>query len=146
MEGEHVAVIDVADHVAVGENDVFLTGVVQETGDGREVFHAAVRDGACVAEGRQDEQALSLAGEIPRLAGAEVVHQGLIVVLGDNADLVDAGVDHIGKRKIDQAVAAAEGHRAHGALFRQLADFLVVLVGEQNSQHIIRTHYFVPSS
>ena len=67
MEGEHVAVIDVADHVAVGENDVFLTGVVQETGDGREVFHAAVRDGACVTEGRQDEQALSLAGEIHAL-------------------------------------------------------------------------------
>ena len=49
-----------------------------------------------VAVGRQDIEAALLAVQVPGLAVAEMVHQGLIVGTGDDADLGDAGVDQVG--------------------------------------------------
>ena len=35
--------------------------------------------------------------EVPGLAGAQMVHQRLVVLLGDNAHLVDTGIHHVGQ-------------------------------------------------
>ena len=92
-------------------------------------------------ERRQDVQAAVAACEVPVLAGAEVVHEGLVVVVGQHADVRDAGVDDVGKHEIDQPVPAGERDGRHGPLGGQLRHLPLVQPGKQDRD---RTHAFSP--
>lgn len=138
---QHLLIIDVADRVAVAQEHVILLGVGQKAADGGKRLHPVVEGGAAVAEGRQNEEAVPAAGEVPRLARAQMIHQGLVVALGDHAHLVDARIDHVGEGEVDQAVAPAEGNRSHGAVVGQLADALLMHVGKNDAHHIVAAHY-----
>ena len=71
--------------------------------------------------------------QIPFLPGADVVHQGLVVVLRDNAQMRDAGIGHIGQGEVDLAVAPAVGQRRHRPLVRQLSEGAVVDIGKNDT-------------
>lgn len=62
-----------------------------------------------------------------------MVHQRLVVVFGDYADVADAGVGHVGQGKVDLAVPAAIGQRGDGTFVGQVAQGAVIDVGENNT-------------
>ena len=78
----------------------FLKGIFQEAANGIERFDLAVGSLSRCAERRQQVQTRALSRKVPCLAGAEVVHQGLVVILRDDADLVEAGVHHVGEGEV----------------------------------------------
>lgn len=51
-----------------------------------------------------------------------MIHHGVIVPPRDNADVADSGVYHVGKDKIDCAVASADRQRADASLIDKLAE------------------------
>ena len=132
---EQLAQIQIGNVGAVGQQHVLLIGAGQELGDILQRAEAAqvVILRRFRGEGGQQVEAGGLAGQIPRLAAADMVHQGLIVVVGDDANLADAGADHVGQREVDQAVTAAEGDGRHGADAGQLRDAAVVRVGKDDA-------------
>ena len=85
-----LAIINIADHIAIGENHIFLKGIFQEAANGIERFDLAVGSRSRFAERRQQVQTLALSRKVPGLAGAEVVHQGLVVGLCDDTNLINA--------------------------------------------------------
>ena len=95
MERHHIAIIDVADYITVAQNDIFLLGIRQKPHAGFQGLNPAVVDQGLMAERGKHEQARAFAGQIPSLSGAKVIHQGLIIALCDNTDLVNARIDQI---------------------------------------------------
>ena len=67
--------------------------------------------------GGEDVDSAVCAVEIPRLAVADVVVQLKRLILCEHADGVDAGVDAVGKRKVDYAVFAAVGNGGFSYFF-----------------------------
>ncbi|MPN10422.1 hypothetical protein SDC9_157717 [bioreactor metagenome] len=95
--GDHLVKRHVKDRVAAGQNHVLLriAAHVAEAGANR-VHTAAVEAGVFLShERRQHKQALAFSMQVPFLAGAEVVHQRMIVLLRNQADTGDARVDEI---------------------------------------------------
>ena len=74
---------------------------------------------------RQVEQAVALVGQAPFLAGPDVVQYRPGLAGEQESDVFDAGVYHIGKRKVDEAVFAANGQRRQRA---RVVDFLQGMV------------------
>ena len=72
------------------------------------------------AEGGQQAQPAPAAGEVPILPAAQVVQQGLVIPLHDDAHIAHAGVGHAGEGEVDEPVATAEGERGAGPLAHQL--------------------------
>src|SRR5699024_4838914 len=102
--------VNVTKDVAVGQYDIVLQGVFQENHGGSQGFYltpvaAVVPHG----EGRQIFQPAFFQLQIPFLAGADMIHQGLVVILCDDSDVPDAGVGHIGQGEVDLAVPSAVG-------------------------------------
>ena len=90
--------INIANRVAVAEQDIFVSRARYERRTADKRVNSVCKQSAgilCGVERRQNEHTLALAGKIPRLACAEVIHQRAVVALSYNADLGDAGVDHI---------------------------------------------------
>src|SRR5699024_9122241 len=83
-----------------------------------------------------DVEAAALAGEVPFTAGAEVVHQRVIVAAHDDGDVVDAVVGHAGQHEVDQTVAAAERDGGHRALRHQFGNKIIVGVGENDAESV----------
>ena len=63
-----------------------------------------------------------------------MVHQGLVVMAGDDADMPDPGAGHIGQVEIDLAVASAERKACHGTLGSQIAHGCII---SENNTHYI---------
>ena len=90
---------------------------------------------------RQDVQA-NLAVQVPLAAGAKVVHQGLVVLLGDDADSLDAGVGHGGELEVDHAITAGDRQRRNGAHAGQFTEMNVVFTGVDKAHYVF--HVGVP--
>ena len=126
--------------VAPGQKDVVLANVLQVVIHPGQGLHAApvlAVAGLGVAEGGQDAQAAVLAAQVPVFAGAQVVQQGLIALVEDDAYIADAGVDHAAEYKVNHAVAAAEGQGAGVAGTGQLPQIGVGAVCEQDAVEIV---------
>ena len=113
--------VEIADDVRRHEHDLRLRNIAHVGNDrverlGRACIVAARID----AERRQQVQPAAAARQIPRLAAAEVVEQGLIVPLHDDADAVHARVRERRERKVDQPVAPAKRQRCVRAVARQV--------------------------
>ena len=118
MGVDELVEIGVEDDVGRGEHHVAVRAalehgaVLDEVADQETGTHAGGAEGGA----GQDEQAAVLAGEAPLLAGAEVVGEGAEVLGHDHADGADAGVDHVGHREVDHAVAADIGRCGDGTI------------------------------
>ena len=125
--------IDRAQNGRIGQHDILRIAAAENRHGGLERFElAAVGSGMAGGIRRQESDALAQL-EIPFLAVAEVVHQGLVVIFCDNADVADLGVCHVGQGKVDLAVAAAERDGGRGSLTGQLTHVVVVDIGENNA-------------
>jgi hypothetical protein len=118
---QHGAVIHLVDVVA--GQDQHVLGVVRR--DDVEVLphgirRAGVPGGLQALLGRQQFHELAeLSAQMPP-AALDVQDQRVRLVLRQNADAPDAGIHAVGKRKIDDAVLAAERHGGLGAPQREL--------------------------
>ena len=67
----------------------------------------------------EELHAAGVAVEVPRPAEADVIVQGVGVVLGQDEDVVDVRVDAVREREIDDPVLAGEGHGRLGTHGRE---------------------------
>ena len=136
MGGDDLGQVDVGKNGGVGHDDQFVIGAVgQEVhGIGQRLQLAAVAVNLGLGVGGQKFQTALLQLQAPLLTVADVVHQGLVVVAGDDADMTDTGAGQIGQRPVHLTVAAAEGQGGHGALDGQLAKTRVV--GKYNTGYV----------
>ena len=86
--------------------------------------------------GRQDlDELAQVAGhDVPALADVAVQRQRL--VLGEDVDVAQVGVDAVGERDVDDAVDAAEGDRRLGAVAGQGIQALPRASRQQDSQRV----------
>ena len=70
--------------------------------------------------------------QTPGLAVADVLIQLQRLILGQNADGVNAGVDTVGQGEVDDAVLAAEGNRRLGGLPGQDMQAAALAAGQQH--------------
>ena len=104
-EDQHVVRV-----VAVDEVEVLVDGV------GRALV--PVRAGLGLIGGQHHDAALP-AVQVPGLSVADILVQLKGLILGQNAHGVDAGVDAVGQRKVDDAVLPAEADGRFRGLFSQ---------------------------
>ena len=138
---EHLGHRQVDRHITPGQDHIVLADILQIVGHTGQGVHVApvLASPLRIAEGGQDPQAAVLAGQIPVLAGAHMVQQGLIALVDDHAHVGDAGVDIVGQHKVDQAVTAAERQRAGVAGAGQLTQIGVRAAREHDPMQIIHT-------
>ena len=131
MLGDHRPQVHVAHGVDRAQNHVVRVVVIDEPEIHNNIAQQEpVRVVAlAVHAARQHEQAVGLPAESPRLTCADVVDQRAVVERHDNAHAADAGVFHIGQRKIDQPVTAAKRHRRQRALLHLLIDPFHRIIG-----------------
>ena len=86
--------------------------------------------------GRQDlDELAQVAGhDVPALADVAVQRQRL--VLGEDVNVAQVGVDAVGERDVDDAVVAAESDRRLGAVAGQGIQALPCSSGQQHSQRV----------
>ena len=124
--------------VGIAHDDIFLLLVLQEVEDGAQSFHTAGVDAhALFRKGRHDVQAAVTAGHIPLTAGAQMIHQGVVVLAHHDRNVGDAAVGHAGQDKVHHAVTACKGDRGHCALGHQLRHGVIIAVGENDAQRIV---------
>ena len=129
--------IEVISDVGIAHHHVFLFLVRQKIHDAGQGLHAAaVHLDVGLGVGGHQIQAAPLAGEVPLTAGAQMVHQGMVVLLDDDGDIADARVGETGQHEVDHAVAPAEGDGRHRALGHHLGDQAVICIGENDAQGI----------
>ena len=76
--------------------------------------------------------------QAPLLAVTDVVHQGLEVEPGDNAQVVYTGAAQVGQGEVYLAVAAPEGNGGDGPLGSQLSD--IGIIGKDNTHCVHSGH------
>ena len=148
VKAEHLGVIHLIDVVA-GE-DQHLIGVVPVNeanilinGVGRALVPSRT---LAPGVGRQDADAAVGVVEVPGLAVADVLIEFQRLVLGQNADGVDVGVDTVRQGKIDDAVLTAEGDGRLGGVLRQNLEPAALATGQQhgNAALFLKIHKQVP--
>ena len=72
--------------------------------------------------------------EIPRRAVAEIVVELERLILGQHADGLDAGIDAVGQREVDDAVFAAVGNGRLCDVFGEDAEPAALSAGEQHGK------------
>ena len=130
--------IRVVDDVGVAQHQIFLLGAGEIVGVGAQrIQHTRVHANILARqERRQHLEAVILPVQIPLLAGADVIHQGVIILLHDDADVLDAAVDHRGQQEVNDAVATAHRQRRDGAGQGQLAQIGVIFAGVDNTHYV----------
>ena len=115
--------VEIADDIRRHEHDLRLRNIAH-IGDDRveRLGRAGIVAARVHTERRQQVQPAAAARQVPRLAAAEVVEQGLIVPLHDDADAVHARVRERRERKVDQPVAPAKRQRCVRAVARQVPE------------------------
>ena len=79
---------------------------------------------AGVVEGGKEFKPVFFTRQPPRLAAAQVIHQRLVVVVGDDAYVYYAAIDHVGQYEVDKTVSARKGYGCHAAHAGKLAHFV----------------------
>ena len=134
VEGEHRRVVHLVDMVAGEDQHVVRLIAIDEANvliDG--VGRALVPFGVfTLGVGRQDLYAAVRAVQAPRLAVADVLVQLQRLILGQDADGIDLGVDAVGKREINDAVFAAERHGGLRRVLRQDHQTAALASGQQH--------------
>src|SRR5271156_71512 len=88
-----------------------------------------------------DELANFTAKNVPAFANLAIQRERL--VLGEDKDAAQAGVDAVGERNIDDAVDAAEGYGWFGAVAGERIEALAGASSEQDSERIFHRHTYI---
>ena len=108
--------IDCAEDSCIGQHDILSVAAAENRHGGlKRLKLTAVCPGMTGGIRGQKPDALAQF-EIPLLAVAEMIHQRLIIIFCDNADVADLGVCHIGQGKVNLTIAAAERDRGRSPL------------------------------
>ena len=77
-----------------------------------------------------------LANQIPLAPGAKMIHQGMIILVYHNGNIVNAGMGHAGQDKIYDTVTAGKGDGSHQTHADQLRNQSVITVRKNNTDYI----------
>ena len=136
---DHIVEIDVADHVTVRHDDVITAQLLNRETDTFECFQTGIVRGSRyvihtgIHVGRKDFDTAGTACEIPVLTGTDMIHKGMVIVIGDNVDVADIGVYHVGEREVDQTVAASERDGCERAYSCKLRDGMVMNIAKNDT-------------
>ncbi len=119
--------------VPLDEIDVLINGV------GRALI--PIRAGGRLVR-LQHMNAAIQAVQIPRLPVADILVQQQRLVLREKADGIDAGVDTVGKREINDAVLAAERNGGLCQLFGKGIQACTLTASQQHGDAFF--HFFLP--
>ena len=141
MAPDHEGVIHLVDVVA-GENHHILRVIeIDETDilvDG--VGGALVPGlGLGLGVGRQHVGPAPVAVQVPGLAVADVVVELQGLVLGEYAHGVDAGVNAVGQREINDAVLAPKGNRRLGGVLGEHVQAAALAAGQEHGDALFFT-------
>ena len=75
--------------------------------------------------------------QVPRLSVSDILIQLQRLILGQNTHSVDAGVDTVAQRKIDDTVFAAEGNGRLGGFLRQDLEPAALAAGKQHRNYAL---------
>ena len=135
MAGKDLIQVNVAQDIGIRHNHVLLTAELQEVHGGVQALQLApigVDIGGGV--GGQKLHAALAQLQAPLLTVADVVHEGLEIVPGNNAHMAHTGAAQVTQREVHQTVTAAEGDGGHGPLIGQISQTGVTAEN--------KTHYF----
>ena len=121
----HCRKVKVANRIAIGKDNDFFFTVGDEIADAYESIKTGfVKEVTAVCKSsdirRENFDTALTARKVPIFTGSDMIHERLVVIVGYKSDVVDAGVDHVGKCKVDKAVTAAERNGSHCALLCEL--------------------------
>jgi hypothetical protein len=113
--------VHVKDDVGAHHHNVGLLRALEQrlVGDDVAQQEAHTALGGAIRVAGHHEQAALLAVQAPVLARAHVVDQRAVVARHDDSNGLDAGIHHVGQRKVDQAVAAQKRNGRDGAVLEQ---------------------------
>ena len=121
MIGQHLGIVHFIDVVAGEDEDILRIIPVNKIDiliDG--VGRALIPLGALNLLVRgQDVDTAVVPVQIPRLTVADIIVELQRLILRQDADRVDTGIDTVGERKINNSVFSAVGDRRLGDLLRQ---------------------------
>ena len=89
--------------------------------------------------------AAGVAVEVPRPPEADVIVQRAGVVLGQDDDVVDVGVDAVRQGEVDDPVLAAERHRGLGPNGREDREALTFAAGEDHGHRPLHGRMLTPT-
>src|SRR5699024_8502922 len=87
----------------------------------------------------KDLQTAISPAQIPVLTGSQMVHQGAVMLLGEDADVADLGRYQRGENKVNQTIPATERNGCQGSFFRQLIGRSGIAFRKENT-HCLRNH------
>ena len=144
---QHAAVVHLVDVVAAQDDHVL--GLLAADGvdvliDGVGGAHVPV--GAGTLHGRQQlEELAQFLGHNARPSFADVPVERERLVLGEDEDLAQAGVDAVGEGDVDDAVVPAKGHGRFGAIAGEREEPFSGSARKQNSKCVSHVHRTLPS-
>ena len=113
---EDIIVIDIVDHIAAGEQQVMIELPLYKA----EIFiicadipYLRMGDFAFLIDG-QIEQAVLFPGQIPFLAGTDMIQDGPAVERQQQSHCIHTGIHHRGQGKIDEPELPRKRFRCHG--------------------------------
>ena len=146
--GEHTAVVHLVDVVA-GEDDhvlwLFAADGIDVLVNGIGVPHVPVGAGA-LHGGQEFKELAQFLGYNPRPAFTDVAVEREGLVLGENVNLAQAGVDAVGKGDVDDAVVSAKGHGRFGAIAGKREEPFSLSARKQYSKCVFHIRLTLPSS
>ena len=109
MRIDDLGKINRAQHGCIGQNDILRVAALQNRQRRLQRFELSAVRARVPRRIRRQETHILAQMQVPVLAVCKVVHQRLIVVFCDDADVVDPRVGHIREREVNVPIAPAEG-------------------------------------
>ena len=123
--------------IRIRHHHVFFFLIPQETDDAGQGLHTAgINLHGFVRIGRENMQTAVFTGQVPFTAGAEMVHQGMIISADDDGNISDAAVYHAGQNEVHHAVTAGKRDGGHQTFSDQLRYQRIIAVRENDAQCI----------
>ena len=137
MFRDHFIKANIRSDVGIGEHHILFLGTAQQWENVGECFYtSAVYLDTSLRKRRDDVQTAFFAGQIPLASASQVIHERAVILAQDDRDIINAGIDHAGKQKVDHAVTAGKGDGSHQAMRYQLRHERVITVGKYDSHCI----------
>lgn len=129
----HGTEVYIAYHIAIGESNIIGIYIRYAVVYALERFKARIVERIYIVGisrdiRRKNFHAAASACQIPVLAASDMVHERLVIIMGDDADIVYIGIYHIRKGKIHETVSASERNRCKSTVSRKLRNIAVMYI------------------
>ena len=91
-------------------------------------------------------QAFIFSVQIPFLSASQVIHEAVIILLHDHADVLDSRIDHAGDLEINDPEPCRNGKRRDGPQHRQFPQTGVILTRIDNSHDVFHLRIVLSST